>query len=129
MSDTPATKKPPVLPFARVEPGMELARLADIADPGAISVVFGEGIMRMDVAVVHVGGEVRAFVNSCPHAGTPLETFDGRFFDLADSSIIVCSTHGARFRVEDGFCVSGPCRGLSLKPVPVRVENGVVIAA
>jgi len=37
-----------------------------------------------------------------------------------------CSTHGARFRIADGYCVAGPCRGERLSAVAVRVEDGVV---
>jgi nitrite reductase/ring-hydroxylating ferredoxin subunit len=44
---------------------------------------------------------------------------------------IVCSAHGARFRIEDGLCTSGPCHGESLEAVPVRLdeEGRVVVAA
>ena len=49
-----------------------------------------------------------------------------RFLDGAGRHV-VCSAHGARFRAEDGFCVSGPCAGDSLEAVPVRMEDGVVL--
>lgn len=129
MTGAPKDRSQPVYPFARVAPGTVLVAVDELGDPGAVSVVFGEGIMRADVAVVRSGGGIRAFVNSCPHAGTPLETFDGRFFDEADPTILVCSTHGARFRADDGYCVSGPCQGLSLRAVAVRIEDGKVIVA
>jgi nitrite reductase/ring-hydroxylating ferredoxin subunit len=40
---------------------------------------------------------------------------------------IECSWHGALFRVEDGFCVAGPCRAQSLKAWPVAVEDGMIV--
>ena len=56
---------------------------------------------------------VNAYLNSCPHRGIPLNWQPDMFLD-EDSELIHCSSHGARFRVGDGFCVSGPCAGQSL---------------
>lgn len=71
------------------------------------------------------GGAVRVFVNSCPHLGLPLEPVPDRFLDRK-GEMIVCSAHGARFRVEDGLCVSGPCLGEALEVVAAEVVDGVV---
>jgi nitrite reductase/ring-hydroxylating ferredoxin subunit len=71
-------------------------------------------------------GEVRGYVNRCPHAGTELDWEPGEFFDLAQL-YLVCSTHGALFEPGNGFCVAGPCRGASLEPLDVRERNGQVI--
>lgn len=68
---------------------------------------------------------VRAFRNRCPHLGTPLNWTPDRFLDLERKQII-CATHGAVFRIEDGLCVSGPCEGDSLEPVAVEVRDGRV---
>ena len=40
---------------------------------------------------------------------------------------IVCSTHGAEFRIEDGLCIGGPCRGDRLESVPAHIERGVIM--
>lgn len=40
----------------------------------------------------------------------------GRFLD-EDQRLIQCSTHGALFRIGDGYCVGGPCAGDRLTPV------------
>lgn len=90
-------------------------------EPDAVSVVLGSGIERLDVIVVQRAGRLTAYVNECPHAFTTLETFDGRFLDADDPSLLVCSTHGARFRVADGVCVEGPCLGKRLTPVPIDI--------
>ena len=37
--------------------------------------------------------------------------------------MILCATHGALFRIEDGHCLSGPCVGESLTPLPVSIEG------
>lgn len=72
------------------------------------------------------GEGVLAYVNACPHIGTPLDTLPDRFL-TADGREFLCSTHGARFRLEDGYCVWGPCEGESLTPAPVRVVDGLVV--
>jgi nitrite reductase/ring-hydroxylating ferredoxin subunit len=35
--------------------------------------------------------------------------------------------HGALFEIDGGACVSGPCAGLSLHSLPVRVVQGYVM--
>ncbi len=71
------------------------------------------------------GDAVLVYVNSCPHVGLPLEIQPDGFLDRA-GKLIVCSAHGARFRVEDGMCFSGPCFGEALENVPARIEAGQV---
>jgi nitrite reductase/ring-hydroxylating ferredoxin subunit len=74
--------------------------------------------------IIHVTAEgPRAFVNRCPHQGTPLHVVADHFLD-AEGEHFVCSTHGARFRITDGVCVSGPCLGAGLAALPVRVAEG-----
>ena len=70
---------------------------------------------------IRQGAAVRVYVNSCPHIGLPLDPAPDRFLD-AKKTVIVCSAHGARFRIEDGECISGPCYGESLEAVPVRID-------
>lgn len=105
--------------------GAVLCRAEEIGEGQARGFVIGEGASRRDVVVARRGGELRAYVNSCPHQGTPLETFPDRFLDA--DGLLVCSTHGARFRVEDGYCVSGPCVGRLLKAITLEVVNGDVV--
>ena len=70
------------------------------------------------------GGEVRAWLNVCPHAGRRLDWAPGRF--LIDPPFLVCAAHGACFSMPDGLCVSGPCRGQSLSAVVVEVRDGEI---
>jgi len=71
-------------------------------------------------------GRIRVYVNSCPHIGLPLEPLPDRFLD-ARKQMIICSAHGARFRIEDGVCITGPCIGEALEAVPVRIVDGQVV--
>lgn len=106
--------------------GVALCRAADIGEGTARSFVVGTGAVRRDIVVVRRAGVLHAYLNACPHQGTPLETFEDRFLN-GDATLLVCSTHGARFRVEDGFCVAGPCAGKSLAAIAYRIEDGNVI--
>lgn len=69
-------------------------------------------------------GRVRAWVNSCPHQGRSLCWAPGEF--LFDGERLVCPHHGATFDLESGECISGPCAGAALSPVPVEIRNGSV---
>jgi nitrite reductase/ring-hydroxylating ferredoxin subunit len=105
---------------------MVLCRIDEIAEGQAKSIIIGEGKERRDIVVVRRLGKFHAYVNSCPHQATPLETFPDKFLN-EDGSLFVCSTHGARFRVEDGFCTSGPCEGQSLRSVSITLVGEAVI--
>jgi nitrite reductase/ring-hydroxylating ferredoxin subunit len=105
--------------------GPKLCRLVDIADPGAKGFVFGSGSNRFEMFVVRTRGGVFAYVNSCPHLGATLDTFQDQFL-TSDKELIICSFHGAQFQIEDGLCVVGPCEGKRLTEIALRVENGAV---
>jgi len=100
-----------------------LCRLDEIVEPGSRGFRIGSGSETRAVFVVRHGGRVVAYENSCPHLGSPLDWVPDRFLDL-EKRHILCATHGALFRIEDGLCVSGPCAGKSLKPVRMRIEAG-----
>jgi len=97
-----------------------LCRIDEVEDPGAkgFSVAGNEGLQ--EIFVVRTGNSVNAYVNSCPHIGTPLEFRPNRFL-TQDGREILCSTHGARFEIATGHCIAGPCRGLGLRRIPVTV--------
>ncbi len=102
-----------------------LCRTDEIADPGARGFEFETDDGPIDIILVRVGDNICGYRNSCPHQGTPLETFPDRFL-TADRTELLCSTHGARFRLADGFCVSGPCKGKALSPIATVMIDGFV---
>lgn len=59
------------------------------------------------------GGKLYAYLNQCPHTGAPLNWSPGQFLD-AEGEHLMCSLHGALFRIEDGYCIYGPCAGAAL---------------
>lgn len=85
----------------------------------------GFTLHEQSIFVVRQNHNVFAYHNRCPHLGIPLEWQPDHFLD-ADGELIQCSTHGALFTIDDGLCVSGPCSGQSLQPLPVEIRNGEV---
>jgi nitrite reductase/ring-hydroxylating ferredoxin subunit len=113
---------------ARPAPGTTLCRLEDVADPGAKSLYFEVWPAAFSGFVVRRGQDVWGYVDSCPHAALPLAAFEDRYL-TREKDRILCARHGALFRIEDGYCTSGPCAGQRLQRWPVRVEDGRVLAA
>lgn len=72
------------------------------------------------------GDAVRAWLNICPHAGRRLDWAPGRFLQGKDGSLI-CAAHGASFELDRGDCTAGPCRGQSLRAVPVRIDGDALV--
>jgi nitrite reductase/ring-hydroxylating ferredoxin subunit len=105
-----------------------LCALDEIEDGGAkgFSVEDGEG-ERLEIFVIREGRALYAYENACPHIGTPLDWTPDRFLDAAGENIL-CATHGALFRIEDGYCTAGPCAGdrLSAFEVILDAEERVV---
>ena len=75
--------------------------------------------------VVRTGDAVQAYENACPHTSGPLDWVPDQFL-TRERDMILCATHGALFRIEDGHCLSGPCVGENLTPLPVSIEGGAV---
>ena len=112
--------------------GTEATRLCALEDiPDGASRGFtlercdGRGLR---VFAVRRGEAVWAYVNRCPHRGTPLDWQPDDFLDR-DGRHIVCATHGAVFRLEDGVCIAGPCPGEQLTPLPLERRGEALYAA
>lgn len=101
---------------------MALCRLEEIEDGEGKGFVLGSGTARRELFVLREGRRLRAYVNACPHAGTPLDWQPDRFLD-AGGSHILCATHGALFEIETGLCIAGPCKGDSLTPLPAALDE------
>jgi nitrite reductase/ring-hydroxylating ferredoxin subunit len=85
-----------------------------------------EGVGRDRVFVVRKRGSLYGYRNACPHwDGAPMAWRQDAYLS-ADGSCIVCHAHGAKFVIETGLCVAGPCIGQSLAPVALEVRAGGV---
>ncbi len=100
-----------------------LCTLADIPDPGSRGFRIGA---REAMFVIRRGADVYGYVNVCPHLGLPLDWKPDIFLSV-DTALIQCANHGARFDIASGACVAGPCPGGRLRPVALRIENGLVM--
>ena len=103
----------------------KLCEINQIADDGSAGFVAEKNGKKKSFIVVRKKNKVFVYVNSCPHIGTPLDFFPGRFLN-PNKNLIMCSTHGALFRVNDGFCISGPCAEQSLPKVPINIVKGSI---
>lgn len=76
--------------------------------------------------VVNHHGRYYAYVNRCPHVGTPLDLWPNDFL-TEDGNALICSTHGAVFEPATGRCTAGPCQGDSLTPLSARHEGDTLV--
>ena len=105
---------------------VRLCRADEVIEGKGRGFRLGQGTEQVAVFVIRTAGEFRAYVNSCPHIGTPLDWLPDRFFDRSGEHLL-CGTHGALFRPQDGLCVRGPCVGQRLAPAPIQIEDGEVV--
>jgi toluene monooxygenase system ferredoxin subunit len=71
------------------------------------------------VLLVHVFGELAAFVDRCAHQGVALS--EGRL----ENGVIVCRAHGWRYDARSGRGINPA--SVCLKRVPLRVEGGAIL--
>ena len=76
--------------------------------------------------LVRKGEQVFAYENICPHAQAPLEWNPDEFLDEKKESII-CAMHGAKFTIEEGACIDGPCDGVGLTPVAIEIVDDTIL--
>src|SRR5688500_1005119 len=104
---------------------MRLIALNDIADGGFAEIETMIGDDAESLILHRASGEVRAWLNVCPHAGRRLDWAPGQFLKSKDGHL-VCAAHGASFELTGGECVVGPCRGVSLRSIAAGVRDGGV---
>jgi nitrite reductase/ring-hydroxylating ferredoxin subunit len=73
--------------------------------------------------VVRYSGKAYAYLNRCAHVPIELDWAKGEFFE-SGKVFLMCSTHGAIYAPESGFCAGGPCKGGRLRPIGLREEDG-----
>ncbi|MCU7872228.1 MAG: Rieske (2Fe-2S) protein [Candidatus Thiodiazotropha sp. (ex Lucinoma borealis)] len=103
-----------------------VCEFTSLANPGSQGFTLEHNGGTIEIFVVRRGEAVYAYQNQCPHTGVNLEWLTDQFLDLSNS-YIQCATHGALFRLEDGFCLRGPCAGEYLESIEVKLEAGQVM--
>jgi nitrite reductase/ring-hydroxylating ferredoxin subunit len=81
------------------------------------------GRPREAIVLLDEHDEPRAYLNQCRHLPIPLDAGSRQFFFGGE---LQCSTHGARYRLRDGMCVAGPCRGAALAALPIEIAAALV---
>ena len=76
--------------------------------------------------VVMKGDAIRCYINSCPHTWVTLNWSPDQF-TIEDGRLFICSTHGAQFKMGNGYCSFESCEGDYLEPVPLEVCGGLVV--
>lgn len=83
------------------------------------------GRPREALVLVDLDGVPRAYINRCEHLPIPIDGGTRHFFS-SDKTALLCGTHGARYRLNDGYCYRGPCRGRSLVALDLRVDGDFI---
>ena len=121
---------PPVSPLenpARPAAGVRLCAVEELENPGSRGFRFTKESRRFSGFVVRSGELVAGYIDSCPHAGWPLDAFDGRYLTKSGENIL-CTGHGALFTLE-GEGISSPCVGDRLTVWPILVRDGEIFTA
>ena len=101
-----------------------LCKIADIGETGKEVSLDGNSTRNFIMLFPHAG-TFRAFINVCPHQGRSLNHAPDQFL-FSPEKLLVCSHHGARFELDSGECVDGPCRGARLRPVKISLSGDSV---
>ena len=105
-----------------------ICQLDELGDPASFGFRIESEDAVIDGFIVQKDGELFAYQNRCPHTGAPLDWVEHQFLDL-DGALIQCAVHDARFLIDSGECIAGPCAGDALSPLPIEVIDGVIYLA
>lgn len=105
---------------------MRLCDVEELRQRGCLEVRLAESGEPGEAFLVYRNGDVHGYLNQCPHTGAPLN-WSPHVFLSAEGTHIQCALHGALFRIDDGLCEYGPCRGDSLTPVAVYCDGNDVL--
>ncbi|WAC47286.1 Rieske (2Fe-2S) protein [Asticcacaulis sp. SL142] len=108
--------------------GIALGPLAQIPDGTARNYVLTIGDAYFHGFIVRQGEAAFGYVDTCPHAGLPLAQAPDHYL-TSGGDLIMCSWHGALFKIHDGACIGGPCAGAKLTPWPLIVRDGELYTA
>ncbi len=81
-----------------------------------------ESSETLQLFLVQHDEEIYAYKNHCPHLGIPLNWQPDQFLSL-EQSHIQCSTHGALFNLDNGYCIAGPCASEHLIPLTLKYRD------
>jgi len=106
---------------------ISLCSVADIPEMQAKSFNITVDGIPVSIFIVNKDGAYSGYVNRCPHTGVNLDWTPDQFLDNS-GDLIQCSTHGALFRIHDGYCIHGPCSGQKLQVVRLELFDNEISA-
>ncbi|WP_455366822.1 Rieske (2Fe-2S) protein [Kaarinaea lacus] len=98
--------------------------LSDIKPGAVVPIKVMYNTRDITALVVKADEEVAVYLDLCPHNKIEL-TQTGDYMS-ADGTRLMCASHGATFKLEDGSCDRGPCQGDTLAKIPFELTEGVV---
>ena len=104
---------------------INVAKLSDIEEGSATNAVIELADGHRHLILTRKADEVNVFLNSCPHTGVRLDWKVGVFLTV-DKAHLQCSTHGALFELDSGFCVAGPCINKCLVKLQTKVYDQAI---
>ena len=104
---------------------INVAKLSDIEEGSATNAVIELADGHRHLILTRKADEVNVFLNSCPHTGVRLDWKVGVFLTV-DKAHLQCSTHGALFELDSGFCVAGPCINQRLVKLQTKVYDQAI---
>jgi len=102
----------------------QLCKVSEIGENGKEVMLRGESGAVYLMLFKHEG-QIRAFLNVCPHQGRPLNLAPDRFY-FTPGGLLMCPHHGASFQLSNGACVEGPCKGSALRSIEIDIVEDVV---
>ena len=106
---------------------IEICHLSDLNDGEAKGFNVEGGPISQRLIIIRQGSKIKAYINLCPHIGSRLDSQAGHFFNEEKPDLLFCDSHAAYFRVEDGLCIKGQCRGKRLFPASVILDGDRVV--
>ena len=104
---------------------INVAKLSNIEEGSATNIVIELADGYRHLILTRKADEVNVFLNSCPHTGVRLDWKVGVFLTV-DKAHLQCSTHGALFELDSGFCVAGPCINQCLVKLQTKVYDQAI---
>ena len=104
---------------------INVAKLSDIEEGSATNAAIELADGHRHLILTRKADEVNVFLNSCPHTGVRLDWKVGVFLTV-DKAHLQCSTHGALFELDSGFCVAGPCINQCLVKLQTKVYDQAI---
>ena len=77
------------------------------------------------IIVIQNNEKYYAYENICPHFSVQMDHQKG-VFHTYKNQLLMCAHHAAMFDIVTGECIDGPCKGHSLKAVPIELKDGEI---